>query len=312
MNESTASPTNWWDTCLTALAPITWGSTYIVATELLPADRPLTAAMLRILPAGLLLVCLCRHLPQRNEWWRLLILGALNLGLFQALLFIAAYRLPGGVAAVLGAIQPMFVILLCWGLDQQRPALITLIASLTGVGGMAVLLLSPGAGWDGIGITAALAGALSMACGTYLARHWRSQMPLLAFTGWQLLLAGLMLLPVSLLTEEALPELQPMQIAGYVYLCLIGALLAYVLWFRGISKLTPAAVSSLGLLSPLTAVILGWALLGQSISATGIAGFLTVLISVYLMQNRPSVQQSYQPNSRLSAVGKTDKLIAGQ
>ncbi|WP_271273677.1 EamA family transporter [Aliamphritea hakodatensis] len=298
MHNSTARPALWWDIFLTAIAPVTWGSTYIVATELLPADRPLTAAMLRILPAGILLVCLCRHLPRKEEWWRLTILAALNLGLFQALLFIAAYRLPGGVAAVLGAIQPMFVILLCWGLAQQKPALITLLASITGVGGMAVLLLSPDAAWDNIGIAAALAGALSMACGTYLARQWRSQMPLLAFTGWQLLLAGLMLLPVSLLTEASLPALSPVQIGGYTYLCLIGAVLAYALWFRGISKLSPAAVSSLGLFSPLTAVVLGWTFLGQSISATGMAGFITVLISVYLMQNRPAKTPAAEPKTR--------------
>ncbi len=307
MQHLTARSTHWRDILLTALAPMTWGSTYIVATELLPPDRPLTAAMLRILPAGLLLICLCRHLPHKHEWWRLTVLAALNLGLFQALLFIAAYRLPGGVAAVLGAVQPMFVILLCWGLNQQRPALITLLASLSGVAGMAVLLLSPDAGWDSIGIAAALAGALSMACGTYLARQWRSEMPLLAFTGWQLFLAGLMLLPVSLLTEPALPPLHSIQIAGYAYLCLIGAVLAYALWFRGISRLTPAAVSSLGLFSPLTAVVLGWIFLGQSISATGMAGFITVLISVYLMQNRPATQPAvsapphiYQPLKKSS------------
>ena len=275
----------WSTILLTALAPITWGSTYIVATEILPPDRPLTAAMLRVLPAGLLLILLCRHLPKQGEWLRLGILAALNLGLFQALLFIAAYRLPGGLAAVLGAIQPLFVLLLCWGIDQQRPAFISLLASVSGIAGMAALLLSPGSSWDSIGVLAALAGALSMACGTFLAKRWRSQMPLLAFTGWQLLLAGLMLLPAALLTEATLPSLTLKHIAGYSYLCLIGALVAYVLWFRGISKLPSAAVSSLGLLSPLTAVVLGWIFLGQSISATGLAGLITVLISVYLLQN---------------------------
>ncbi|MEG1771284.1 MAG: EamA family transporter, partial [Comamonas sp.] len=108
----TASLRHWRDVLLTALAPAIWGSTYIVASEILPPDRPFTAALIRALPAGLLLLLFTRVLPARRDAWRLLVLSALNIGVFQALLFVAAYRLPGGLAAVLGAIQPLLVMLL--------------------------------------------------------------------------------------------------------------------------------------------------------------------------------------------------------
>ena len=101
--QSTASSSVWLDALATAFGPVIWGSTYIVTTELLPPDRPFTAALLRTLPAGLLLVLWCRRWPAWGDWvgWRrLLVLAALNIGVFQALLFVAAYRLPGGVAAV--------------------------------------------------------------------------------------------------------------------------------------------------------------------------------------------------------------------
>ncbi|WP_249044498.1 hypothetical protein [Crossiella equi] len=75
---------------LTALAPAVWGSTYLVTTELLPPGRPLLAAVLRALPAGLLLVALTRRLPRGDWWWRSFVLGALNIGVFFALLFVAA------------------------------------------------------------------------------------------------------------------------------------------------------------------------------------------------------------------------------
>src|SRR5450830_850686 len=101
----------WGDIVLTALAPAIWGSTSIVASELLPPDRPFTAALIRVLPAGLLLLLFSWQAPARRDTWRLLVLGALNIGVFQALLFVAAYRLPGGLAAVLGAIQPLLVML---------------------------------------------------------------------------------------------------------------------------------------------------------------------------------------------------------
>jgi probable blue pigment (indigoidine) exporter len=273
------------DVLWTALAPVIWGSTYIVTTELLPPDRPFTAALIRTLPAGLLLSLFMRRLPARSNWGRLALLSALNIGGFQALLFVAAYRLPGGLAAVLGAIQPLLVMGLAWAVDRKRPVPLTAAASVAGVLGMAALLLAPGAAWDTLGIAAALAGAASMAAGNFLTRRWHSDdMPVLAFTGWQLLLGGLMLAPLAWAADAPLPPLGTPQVLGYAYLAIVGALLSYALWFRGIARLPPVAVSSLGLLSPLTAVLLGWALLGQSITGLALAGLLTVLASVLAVQ----------------------------
>jgi probable blue pigment (indigoidine) exporter len=276
--------TTWPHALITALAPAIWGSTYIVTTEILPPDRPFTAALLRALPAGLLLVLYSRHLPGRAEWGRLLVLAALNIGFFQALLFVAAYRLPGGLAAVVGAIQPLLVMGLVWALDRQRPGYFAVAAGILGIAGMAALLLSPGASWDPIGVAAAFVGTACMATGTYLTRRWRLALPLLAFTGWQLLLGGLLLLPVAWLVDPPLPQLSATQWLGYAYLSLFGALLAYVLWFRGIARLAPVAVSSLGLLSPLVAVVLGWALLGQSITGVSLLGLIAVLGSILAVQ----------------------------
>jgi probable blue pigment (indigoidine) exporter len=289
MDKQTQHPV-WIDVLITALAPAIWGSTYIVTTELLPPDRPFTAAVLRTLPAGLLLVVYSRRLLRQSEWGRLAVLAALNIGFFQALLFVAAYRLPGGLAAVVGAIQPLLVMGLAWSIDRRQPAWLAVVASVTGVAGMAALLLSPGASWDTLGIVAALVGAACMAGGTYLTQRWRPDVPLLAFTGWQLLVGGLLLVPVAWIMDPPLPSLGTSQILGYLYLSLFGALLAYALWFRGIARLSPVAVSSLGLLSPLTAVVLGWALLGQSMTGFGLLGFVAVLGSILAVQwasNRP-------------------------
>ncbi|MGK5035303.1 EamA family transporter [Janthinobacterium sp. LB3P118] len=283
MSASPARPA-WGDIVLTALAPLIWGSTYIVTSELLPPDRPFTAALIRVLPAGLLLLLLMRRLPARHDWGRVLILSALNIGVFQALLFVAAYRLPGGLAAVVGAIQPLLVMGLAWGVEGRRPARLALLASVLGVAGMGVLLLSPRTVWEPIGIAAALGGTACMAAGTYLTRRWKPDLPVLALTGWQLLLGGLMLAPVAWLVDAPLPALALQQVLAYAYLCLAGALLAYALWFRGIARLTPVAVSSLGLLSPLMAVVLGWALLGQAMTGWSMLGLLLVLASVLAVQ----------------------------
>ena len=266
------------------MAPIIWGSTYIVTSELLPPNRPFTAALIRVLPAGLLLVLALRRLPARQHWLRLLILSALNIGAFQALLFVAAYRLPGGLAAVLGAIQPLMVMALAWWADGKSPARSTLAAAVAGVLGMALLLISPQTVFEPIGIAAAFLGAACMASGVWLTRRWQLELPVMALTGWQLLLGGLMLAPLAWWLDAPLPPLSTLQWLAYAYLCLAGALLAYALWFRGIARLPTVAVASLGLLSPLTAVVLGWALLGQSMGGMALAGLVVVLVSVLAVQ----------------------------
>ncbi|KAA3651009.1 MAG: EamA family transporter [Proteobacteria bacterium] len=305
--KTTPSPSTWADALLTALAPIIWGTTYIVTTELLPPDRPFTAALLRALPAGLLLVLWCRRWPAAAFWGRLLVLSALNIAVFQALLFVAAYRLPGGLAAVVGAIQPLLVMALAWAVDQQRPVRLAVWASVAGVLGMAALLLSPDAVWAPLGIAAALAGAACMAAGTFLARRWRPALPVLAFTGWQLLLGGLMLAPLAWVIDPPLPALSSANIAGYAYLAVFGALLSYALWFRGVARLSPVAVSSLGLLSPLTAVLVGWALLDQSMRGLSLVGLVVVLGSVLVVQramSAPPRPAQPAPHSSVPAAAK--------
>lgn len=85
------------DLFLTALAPAIWGSTYIVTSQFLPPDRPFIAALLRVLPAGIALLIWSRRFPLRAEWWKLIVTGILNIGAFQALLFIAAYPGPASL-----------------------------------------------------------------------------------------------------------------------------------------------------------------------------------------------------------------------
>lgn len=272
------------DTLLTALAPLLWGTTYLLSSEILPPERPLTTAALRVLPAGLLLLLYCRRWPQGREWWRLGVLAVLNIALFQSLLFVAAARLPGGVAAVLGAVQPLLLLALTRVLDARRPPRLAWLGGCGGLAGLAILLLGPAVAWDAGGVLAALGGAAGMALGTWLTRRWGGNLPVLATTGWQLLLGGGLLLPLALASEAPLPALSGTQVAAYAYLSLAGSLLAYSLWFRGLARLSPLAVSGLGLLSPASASLLGWLVLGQALGAIAWLGMAVVLASIVLIQ----------------------------
>jgi probable blue pigment (indigoidine) exporter len=279
------------DILLTALAPAVWGSTYLITTEALPAGYPITMAALRALPAGLLLLALTRCLPPRVWLGRTFLLGSLNFALFWALLFVAAYRLPGGVAATLGALQAMMVILMARGWLGTPIRAGAVAAAATGVLGVALLLISPDAALDPIGIAAGLGGAASMAAGTVLSRRWQPPVSALSFTAWQLTAGGLILLPLALMMEPALPPLTATNLAGLVWLGLVGAAASYVLWFRGVARIEPGAVSMLGMMSPVTAVALGWVVLGQSLSPLQGLGAAIVLGSVWAGQraNRAAV-----------------------
>lgn len=129
-------------TVLTAFAPMVWGTTYVVTTELLPLGHPLFSGLVRALPAGLIALALTRTLPRGTWWLKAAALGVLNIGIFLPLLFMAAERLPGGVAATLGAAQPLIVAVLAVAVLRQSPSAWKFawgIAGIVGVGLAAML-----------------------------------------------------------------------------------------------------------------------------------------------------------------------------
>jgi probable blue pigment (indigoidine) exporter len=277
---------------VTAITPAVWGTTYAVTTELLPPGRPLLSGLLRALPAGLLLLAATRRLPRGAWWWKSAVLGALNIGIFFSLLFAAAYRLPGGMAAVLGAAQPLVVAGLTVLLLTDRVRLRTVVAGVLGAGGVALAVLTASARLDAVGIAAGLAGTLSMALGLTLTKRWgRPQVSLLTATGWQLTAGGLVLVPVTLAAEGLPGALTAANVAGYAYLSLVGTLVAYTIWFWGLERLPAANASLLGLLSPLVATVVGWAALGQSLTTAQIAGMVLAFGAVVWGQRAvPSAQ----------------------
>jgi probable blue pigment (indigoidine) exporter len=272
------------DIFLTSLAPAIWGSTYLVTTEALPVGYPVTLAALRALPAGLLLLAFTRCLPPRAWLGRAVLLGSFNFALFWVLLFVAAYRLPGGVAATLGSLQAMMVILMARGWLGTPIRAGAVAAAAVGALGVALLVIGPEAALDPIGIAAGLGGAASMAAGTVLSRKWQPPVSALSFTAWQLTAGGIVLLPLALAIEPPLPPLTATNLAGLVWLGLIGAAATYALWFRGVARIEPGAVAMLGMMSPVTAVCLGWVVLEQSLSPLQGLGAVIVLASVWAGQ----------------------------
>jgi probable blue pigment (indigoidine) exporter len=280
---------------VTGLAPAVWGSTYLVTTELLPPDRPLLATAVRALPGGLFLLALGRKLPVGVWWLRALVLGVLNIGAFNFLLFFAAYRLPGGIAAMIMSAQPMFVVLLAALLLGDRIRAIHALACTVGAAGVVLLVFKGTASLDTVGVLAAAGGALSMALGITLTKRWGrpAGVGLLTFTGWHLTAGGLVLLPFWLSLEDPPDTLTGPNVIGFTYLITLGAVLSYLVWFRGIERLPAVAVSFLALGSPVVATLLGYLVRNETLSPLQIVGMAVIFAAITLGQPRPPEPKSH-------------------
>jgi probable blue pigment (indigoidine) exporter len=270
---------------LAALAPIIFGTTYLLTSDFLPPDRPLLAALLRSLPTGLILIVGTRP-PDRRWLVRLAVLSVLYASGLFPLLFLAAYLLPGGVASVINSISPLLVVVLSVPLLKARIHALQVVAGLLGIGGVALLVLRSDARLDPLGLLAMVGAAMMMGTATVLTKRWGHPpgMTAVGMTGWTFLIAGITLLPVTLLAEGLPDRLSARNVGGLVYLVLVSGILAYALWFWGLQHLTASSVTFLSLLNPVVAAVLGWVVLDQWLNALQLLGALVVLASVVLGQ----------------------------
>ena len=198
------TPSRWAYTA--ALAPMIFGTTYLLTSDFLPPDRPLLAALMRSLPTGLVLIIGSRP-PDRRWLLRFAVLSVLYASGLFPLLFIAAYLLPGGVASVINSLSPLLVVVLSVPLLGARIRAVQVCAGFLGVAGVAMLVLRSDARLDPIGLLAMTGAATMMGVATVLTKRWGRPpgMSSLGMTGWTFLLAGLTLLPITLIAE-GLPE----------------------------------------------------------------------------------------------------------
>lgn len=275
-----------------ALAPMAWGSGYYVTEHFLPPDRPLFGAAVRALPFGLLMFALRPARPHGIWWWRAAVLGVLNIGAFFVLIFIAAYRLPGGLAATLTATAPIAMMLMAWAGLGERPRRVSLLAAVAGGFGVCLLVLRPGFTVDFVGVAASLTAVLLSSAGFILVKRWTPPVNLVTFTSWQLIAGGVVLVPVALIVEGPPPALDVPAIGGFLYLGLIGTVLAYLVWFNGLRRMPAAAVSLVGLLNPVSGTVIGVGLAHEGFGVLQALGLALVLGGV--LAGQPAVLDGWR------------------
>jgi probable blue pigment (indigoidine) exporter len=299
---------------LTAVAPVVWGSTYAVTQLWLPPGRPLFSAAMRLLPAGVLMLLWLRELPRGRWWGRAVVLGTLNHAVFFGLLYVAAYRLPSGLGATLTAVSPLVVMAVAWLAIGERQPLVTLLAAVVGIGGVVLLVWQNDRSGpvDPVGVAASVGAVVSASVGFVLVKRWTEPGRVLVTTSWQLVVGGLLLVPVAAVTEGAPPALDLPAVLALAYLGLVGSVVGYVVWFRGLTRMDAGAVAVVGLLNPVVGTVLGVVLLGEAFGPVHLVAMVLVLGSVLVSQApvRAALRRRVSGRVAARAVPEAPEVVA--
>ncbi|MFI9018692.1 EamA family transporter [Streptomyces griseus] len=267
---------------LAGVAPVAWGANYFVTHTFLPAGYPLYGAAWRALPAGLVLLALCRRRPRGAWWWRSAVLGLLNVSLFFTLVYVASQALPTSLASTVMAVSPLAMMLIAWPLVSERPRAAHLAGAGIGLAGVCLMLLTGAEEVNVPGVLASTAAMLVSSFGHILTKRWSADSAALDSTAWQLTAGGLLLLPVAAVTEGSPPALSAPTLVAFAYVALVATALAFTVWFAGLRHLPTGTVGLLGLLNPVTGVLLGMTIAEEVLTVQQLGGLALVLVGVLL------------------------------
>jgi drug/metabolite transporter (DMT)-like permease len=287
------SPADW---ALLLLLSVLWGGSFYFAKIAVPEIPPLTLALGRVGIAAAALIVVARLLavPFPRDpvvWKRFTVIAALNNALPFTLLFWAQIHISIGLASILNATTPLFGVLVAHALthDDRLTAgrVVGLIAGFIGV----VLLIGPGLlsdlGADVLAEFACLAAACSYAFGAVLARRLRGVPPIMVASG-QLTMSTMLLLPFVLLFDKpsAFFTASHAALAALMGIALLSSALAYFIYFRLIARAGATNALLVTFLVPVSAILMGIALLGESVSTRQLAGMTVVFIGIAAIDGR--------------------------
>ncbi|WPC75343.1 DMT family transporter [Vibrio porteresiae] len=249
-----------------------WGTTYAVTQFTLPDWPPLLLGILRALPAGLLLWLVKPSFPAAKDWRPLLIVGTINIGAFFCLIFLMAHTLPSAISGVGMISVPVFAMLFQWVVFKQRPSVIRAICGF-GLIVLAWQLFDPShLSLSPLGMIAMLGAILCMIAGsTYTQKlgqkvHWWTTLT------WQLILGGLVLIPVTVIHALNAPEIYVAalthidwnHIAGLIWICVLNTALAYGLYVWLLQRMSVVDFTFGGIANPVAGISCGFLLLGET------------------------------------------------
>ena len=255
-----------------------WGSTYLgilVAIETIP---PFVLSTIRFGLAGLimLVVAIARGDAHATpaQWRTGAIVGSL-LMLANSLAGVAEKRIPSGIAALLVAMTPLFMVLLEWARPGgRRPTVWVGVGLLIGLAGVAALVgpvsLGDGARIDRIGAATVILGSLAWSSGSIYSRHAARPSSSVMMSAIQMMVGAVFVGAIGLATGEWStwdPSAVSMRsLVAFLYLLVFGSLIGFSAFVYLLRVSTPARVATYAYVNPVVAVILGWAVVGEAIN----------------------------------------------
>jgi drug/metabolite transporter (DMT)-like permease len=270
---------------------IVWGSTYLAIALMVETLPPLLGAATRFIAVGLILlpfVAIRKGLSAiRPTRAQLLSAGFVGLMLpgANAVISVAEQDVPSGLAALLVASIPLWVILLRV-VAGDHPTRSSLGAVLLGFAGVA-LVVKPEGGASIIGPLACIGAALMWATGSFASPRIRLPRDPVVSVGWQSLLGGIVVLGAGLIAGEG-GDIHPAEwstrsILGLIYLITFGSLLAYSSYTWLLQNAPISKVSTYAYVNPVVAIILGFLINDESISTMALIGAAIIVASVALV-----------------------------
>ena len=293
-----------------------WGSTYIAIRFALETLPPFSMAAVRFLTAGGVLYVFARsrtERPTRRDWLSAAVVGTLLLGGGNGGVVWAIQWVPSGLAALIVATVPLWMVLIDWlTVGSERPSASLLAGLLWGLVGVGVLVTSSHVGAQSreglLGALALLVAAFAWASGSIYAR--RAQLPSSPWltTSMQMLTGGVVLAVMAVMAGEVgqfdAATVSAKSVVSLVYLTLFGALVGYSAYIWLLKVTTPARVTTYAYVNPAVAVLLGWLLADERLDARAglaMAMILSAVVVVTLKGGRPI------PNPR--PVGAIDRAL---
>ena len=281
-----------------------WGSTYLAIRYAIQTIPPFLMGGVRFLISGALLYLWARYRgaerPTRIHWRNTAIAGAfLLLGGNGAVVW-AEQSVPSGLTALLVSILPFWLVIIEWVRPpRQRPSNAVIAGLLLGFVGIIVLVGPGNIGGTGdirpLGALVLILGSLAWAIGSFFARDANLPDSGLLTTGMEMLAGGVLLSLVGALTGEFrgidLHAVSRASAIGLLYLIFFGSLIGFTSYIWLLDKVSPAMLGTYAYVNPVVAVLLGWAIAGERLSArTGVAAAI-VICSVALI----TLARSHRP-----------------
>ncbi|HCV05363.1 MAG TPA: EamA family transporter [Pseudoalteromonas sp.] len=241
-----------------------WGTTYAVTKYATPDWPPLLLGALRALPAGLLLLLLKPSLPTRSQWPSLLTLGAVNIALFFAFIFIMAVNLPAAIAGVGMVSVPVVALLYAWIVKGQRPARVQAFCAIALVV-LAWLLFDPAyVTLNVLGVAALLGALLTIVIGSTLVQSLSVHIHWWVVLTWQLIIGGSILLLAAFIDGSLLnPEqyqvvfepISALQYSVLFWLIVPNTAIAYTLYVWLLGRMSVAEFSFGTIADPIAGIV---------------------------------------------------------